>query len=96
MTKSVWYVYLAQCADETLYAGITTNLSRRLKQHNGELRGGARYTAGRRPTEFVWIEKVDNRSLAQKREVEVRRLSRNQKLQLVLDSENKNKNRFRD
>ena len=93
MTKSDWYVYLVRCADDTLYAGITNNLSRCIKQHNGELRGGARYTASRRPAKLVWSENVDNRSSAQKLEIEIRRLSRAQKLQLVLENKDKKQNK---
>lgn len=44
-----WLVYLLECADGTLYCGITTNMPRRLAQHNGHKAGGARYTRGRRP-----------------------------------------------
>lgn len=44
-----WYVYVLECADATLYCGITTEPQRRLEQHNGQRIGGARYTRGRRP-----------------------------------------------
>ena len=84
MATTFWHVYLAKCADNTLYTGITNDLERRIKQHNGKLRGGARYTAARRPVIIVWSEKVDSRSLAQKREIEIRRLSKDQKIQLTL------------
>ena len=45
-----WQVYLLRCADQSLYAGVTTDLDRRLQQHNGQLAGGARYTQARRST----------------------------------------------
>lgn len=48
-TAQHWLVYLLECADGTLYCGITTNMPRRLAQHNGHKAGGARYTRGRRP-----------------------------------------------
>ena len=85
MAKTVWYVYLAACADGTLYTGITNDLKRRIKQHNGKLRGGARYTAARRPIVLAWSEEVDSRSCAQKREFEIRHLSRIKKIQLILE-----------
>lgn len=44
-----WHVYLLECRDGTLYCGITSDIERRLAQHNGLLSGGARYTSGRRP-----------------------------------------------
>ena len=82
-TSEDWQVYLVCCADGSLYTGIARDLARRLRQHNGELAGGARYTRGRRPVELVWSETCANRSQAQSREAEVRRLSREQKLALT-------------
>ena len=85
MAKTIWYVYLAKCSDGTLYTGITTDLKRRINQHNGIVQGGARYTAARRPVVLVWSEEVDSRSCAQKREFEIRRLSRIEKTQLIVE-----------
>ena len=78
-----WQVYLLRCADGSLYAGIARDLERRVRQHNGELAGGARYTRGRRPVELVWSEASGNRSSAQIREAEIRQLSRSRKLALI-------------
>ena len=83
----LWQVYLLQCADQSLYAGVTTDLPRRLQQHNGQLAGGARYTQARRPVALVWSEACDSRSDAQQREHAVRRLSRAQKLALIAEAE---------
>jgi len=77
-----WHVYLLRCADGTLYTGIATEPQRRLRQHNGELAGGARYTSGRRPVELVWSEACASRSAALRREAELRRLDRAEKLAL--------------
>ena len=82
-----WQVYLLQCADQSLYAGVTTDLPRRLQQHNGQLAGGARYTQARRPVALVWSEACDSRSDAQQREHALRRLSRAQKLALIAEAE---------
>ena len=84
---SLWQVYLLQCADQSLYAGVTTDLARRLQQHNGLLAGGARYTQARRPVALVWSEACDSRSDAQQREHALRRLSRAQKLALIAEAE---------
>ena len=84
---SLWQVYLLQCADQSLYAGITTDLARRIQQHNGQLAGGARYTRARRPVELVWLEACDSRSDAQQREQALRRLSREQKQALIAGAE---------
>ena len=82
-----WQVYLLRCADQSLYAGVTTDLDRRLQQHNGQLAGGARYTQARRPVSLVWSEACDSRSDAQQREHALRRLSREQKLAIIAGAE---------
>ena len=84
---ALWQVYLLRCADQSLYAGVTTDLARRLQQHNGQLAGGARYTQARRPVALVWSESCDSRSDAQQREHALRRLSRAQKLALIAEAE---------
>lgn len=78
-----WYVYLLRCADGTLYTGTSVDPERRLRQHNGELRGGARYTRARRPVVLLWVEPVCCRAAAQAREAAVRRLRRSAKLRLA-------------
>jgi putative endonuclease len=78
-----WCVYLLRCADNTLYTGIARDLSRRLRQHNGELVGGPRYTSGRRPVELLWSEEAADRSAALQREAAIKRLSRREKLTLA-------------
>lgn len=78
-----WHVYLLRCADGSLYTGVATDLARRLRQHNGELTGGARYTQGRRPVELVWSETCDSRADAQVREAQIKKLPRRDKLALA-------------
>lgn len=78
-----WQVYLLRCADGSLYCGIARDVQRRLRQHNGGLAGGARYTRGRRPVVLVWAEVCGNRSAAQRREAQIKRLSRASKLALI-------------
>lgn len=80
---SCWVVYLLRCADRTLYTGVTADLERRLRQHNGELAGGARYTRGRRPVAVVWAEAALGRADAQQREALIRRLPRRDKERLI-------------
>lgn len=79
----LWSVYLLRCADNTLYCGITTNLIKRLRQHNGELVGGAKYTQNRQPCELAYFEIHENRSDASKREYEIKRLPKKAKEQLI-------------
>ena len=74
-----WYVYVVVCFDNSFYCGITTNIERRIKQHNGKLSGGAKYTRSRRPCRLVYKEKAENRSSASKKEYWFKKLSRKQK-----------------
>ena len=78
-----WRVYILQCADGSLYTGIATDLERRLRQHNGELAGGPRYTRGRRPVQLLWSAGATDRSAAQQREAAIKTLPREGKLQLI-------------
>lgn len=78
-----WYVYIVRCADGSFYTGVTTDLERREREHNGCDRLGARYTRARRPVRMVWAEPHRDRSSAQKREYAIKRLPRKGKLELV-------------
>ena len=75
----MWYVYVLLCNDNSFYCGITTNIERRLKQHNGELKGGSKYTRSRRPCRIVYKKKAMNRSIASKEEYAFKKLNRKQK-----------------
>lgn len=77
-----WFVYLLRCSDRTLYTGITTNLEQRLLEHNHSQKG-AKYTRGRRPVLLVYHEQLPSRSLAARRELEIKSFSRQQKEQLI-------------
>lgn len=79
-----WTVYMVRCADDTLYTGVTTDIERRLREHNGSARG-ARYTRSRRPVSLVWQEPSASRATACRREYEVRHLDRWKKLSLIND-----------
>jgi len=79
----MYYVYLLRCADGSLYAGITTDPARRLRQHNGELPGGARYTSVRRPAAFAAVWEAPDRSAAARLEYRLKRLSHEEKTRLA-------------
>jgi len=81
MRTSAWFFYALRCADDTLYAGVTTDLARRVAEHNAGR--GARYTAGRRPVRLVAAWRFPNRGAAQRAEARFRRLPRARKLRLV-------------
>ncbi len=80
---SQWTVYILRCADDSLYTGITTDIDRRLQEHNGDKKNGASYTRGRRPVALVYQEQVADRAIATRRELEIKRLDRVQKEQLI-------------
>ncbi len=75
------YVYILKCADNTLYTGWTTDLENRLITHNSG--NGAKYTRSRLPVEMVYCEECSDKSYALKREREIKKMSRAEKLQLI-------------
>lgn len=83
MAEKSWWVYLLRCADTSLYCGVTNDLSRRLRQHNGEIKGGAKYTLTRKPCELAYQENCADKRSAMKREYEIKQLSRIQKQRLI-------------
>ncbi len=87
MNDSPWLVYLLECADGTLYCGITTNVDRRLRQHNGQAPGGARYTRGRRPVRLRASRACRCKGDALRLELAVKSRPRPQKLQFLLAGE---------
>ena len=76
-----WFVYMLRCADGTLYTGITNDLTRRCDQHNAGT--ASRYTRSRLPVALVYQEIQASRSLALKRELAIKKLSRQQKELLI-------------
>ncbi len=78
----MYYIYILECADNTFYTGITTDLERRVFEHNSSSLW-AKYTKSRRPVTLIYSEKYENRSLASKREIEIKKLSKKQKNELI-------------
>ena len=84
-----WLIYILVCRDGSLYCGITNNLEKRLKQHNGEIKGGAKYTRSHWPCKLVYKEKSASRSEASQREAIIKKMSKDEKQALInLVSEN--------
>ena len=77
-----YFTYILECIDKTLYTGITTDLERRVYEHNNSSKG-AKYTKLRRPVTLVYSEILQNRSQASKREHAIKKLSRQEKLELI-------------
>ncbi len=84
ITAGQWSVYILRCADNSLYTGITTDMHRRLDEHNGVVKNGAKYTRHRQPVTLVYQEIVASRSQACKRESAIKSLSKFQKEQLIV------------
>lgn len=77
-----WYVYIVCCKDNSYYTGVTTDLMRRIDEHNSGKKG-ARYTRSRRPVELVYFEKAPSRSIAARREHQIKKLTLVGKKQLI-------------
>ncbi len=76
-----WHLYLLKCGDGTLYTGITTDLPRRLSEHNNGT--ASRYTRSRLPVKLIYQESCRDRSSALKKEYEIKALSRKDKEEYV-------------
>ena len=81
-----WYVYMLRCRDGSLYTGYTDDVSRRLSVHNSGK--GAKYTRSHRPVTLAYSEGLPDRSSALKREAEIKKLSRQQKEELIKSVKN--------
>jgi len=79
--ENTWYLYILRCKDGTFYTGITTDVEKRFQTHQSGK--GAKYTRGRRPLELAYREQCGTHSDALKREIQIKRLSREQKQALI-------------
>ncbi len=81
----MWYVYILECSDKTLYTGVATDLERRVAEHNNS-KLGAKYTRPRRPVKLVYSKEFQNRSEAQIAECRIKRLTRTEKIKTIKKS----------
>lgn len=79
--ENTWKLYILRCGDGTLYTGITTDVEKRFASHSAGK--GAKYTKGRGPLQLVYCEQCGDHSTALKREIEIKKLSRNEKEKLI-------------
>jgi len=79
---TTWQVYIVRCQDGSYYTGITTDLARRIAEHNST-GGGARYTRPRRPVNLVYAETAPDRSAASRREYQLKRFTPTMKRALI-------------
>jgi putative endonuclease len=84
---SKYYVYIVNCNDNTFYCGYSNNVEKRVDAHNKSL--GAKYTKIRLPVKLVYTECFDSKSEAMKREYQIKQLTRQQKLYLIKNYENR-------
>lgn len=80
---NTWKLYMLRCGDGSLYTGITTDVEKRLEAHRSGK--GAKYTRGRGPLELVYREECGDHSAALKRELEIKGLTRDEKMKLILN-----------
>ena len=79
---SMWKIYMLRCNDGSLYTGVTTDLKRRVEEHNSSDKG-AKYTKAKRPVELVYYENRADKVDAMQREYAIKKLSRNEKIKLI-------------
>ena len=82
-----WFVYLVECADGSLYTGVTTDVHRRVQEHNGQSKRAAKYTRIRQPVQLRYHEMQSNRHTACQPEWQIKRLPRSEKLTLIAGRE---------
>lgn len=80
LKAKVWYVYIVLCSDNTLYCGISTDVISRINKHN--LGKGAKYTKYKCPVNLIYFEKIGSLSQALKRETQIKKMKRSEKLLL--------------
>jgi putative endonuclease len=85
---AAYFCYIVECADGSYYTGWTTDPDRRVKEHNAGR--GALYTKFRRPVALIYLEEVQDRSAAQRREFDIKKLTRKKKINLVREYEETN------
>ena len=79
-----WYVYIVECVDGTLYTGVTTDVKRRLHEHNFTKKG-AKYTASRRPVELVACKPIKSKKAAYRLEYQVKKKRKTEKIRFLLE-----------
>lgn len=82
--NKIYYLYILECSNGSYYTGITNDLKKRLRQHNGEIAGGAIYTSNKRPVKLIHTETFKTHLEAARREVRIKQMTRAQKEKLFL------------
>lgn len=87
MKEKIWYLYIILTHNNKYYTGITTDIQRRFDEHSGDSKKGAKYLKANTPSKIVHQESFKNRSEATKRELQIKKLSRKQKEELIFSQE---------
>jgi putative endonuclease len=85
-----WFLYIVECSDGSYYTGITTDIDRRILEHNYSDSSGSKYTRSRRPVKLVYKKPCKDRSAASKEEYAIKRKSRKEKIKLISESQEVN------
>ncbi len=85
--KPSWAIYILRCADGSLYTGVTTDLNRRVQEHNHCNRKGAKYTRCRRPLTLAYSEKELSKQQAYQREYAIKKMTKAQKELLICNED---------
>lgn len=81
-----WYTYIVRTSRDHLYCGVARDVERRVRQHNGEIKGGAKCLRGQRPVKLEWTSKpLDTRSAAQELEQGIKNLNHKEKEELLAE-----------
>lgn len=81
----MYYVYILRCEDGSLYTGLTTDVTRRMRQHLGHIKGGAKYTACHKPATLMMLWQTEEKVSAARLEYAIKRLTRRDKERLIAD-----------
>ena len=78
-----WFVYILECSDKSFYTGIAVDIEKRIREHNHDNKLGSKYIRARRPVKIVYKEEHRDRASASKREAEIKKMGRNEKISLI-------------
>lgn len=81
-----FYTYMVACRDGSYYIGKTTNIQKRLRQHNGEIKGGAKYTASKRPVVLTYLEEFSTHKESAQREYALKKLTHKERQALLQEN----------
>lgn len=85
--QNIMYIYILKCSDNSLYTGIAANIEKRIRQHLGIIKGGAKYTKSHRPVSVEALWYTENANAARKLEAAIKKLAKADKIRIVSSPE---------